>query len=215
MNFRYAYLALAWTLFSAQALADVTGAGDAAILSELTVQTGKMAEQLKSMREAVDINKRMQEMQELRAVHVVVREGMEMKNILDNVSDMEKEIATMSNSPGGLDQMQSDISRFESNMNHASDEEGITQAKSYAYVLSDLKRLKFLGTANRETMKKMSKGTNETDDTKAIATNTMIMSDVIVEKEKREARRRGNEVNAMQQLMGGMRYTSMQENKED
>jgi len=205
---------LCMALVSPSVLADATGAGDAAILSELTAQTTKLAEQLKTMREALDINKRMQEMEEMRAVHVVVREGMEMKNILDNVSDMENEINTMTNSPGGLDQTQSDIERFQRNLDHASEEEGLSQAKSYAYLMADLKRLKFLGTANRETMKKMGQGTNETDDTKAIATNTMIMSDVIVEKEKRETRRRGNEVNALQELMGGVKYSSMQQGRD-
>lgn len=206
---------LCLVLISHSALADMTGAGDAAILTELTAQTAKLAEQLKTMREALDVNKRMQDMEALRATHVVVREGLEMNKILKHVGDMQRDINEMTNNPGGFDQTESDIARFKNSLDSASNKEGLNQAKSYSYIVSDLKRLQFLGQANRETMKKMGEGTNETGDTKAIATNTTIMSDVIVEKEKRETRRRGNEVNALQDMLGGAKYSSMHKGRNE
>ena len=58
-------------------------------------------------------------------------------------------------------------------------------------------------------MKTVSKGANETDNTKVTATSTMIMSDLMLQKEKEAQAKKSQEVKALGGALESLQYSSI------
>lgn len=187
------------------AFADITGTGDAAILAQLQVQTAKIVDQLKTVSETLDVSKRMEEMEQLRFIRRISAEGEALKGIVSDVNEATGLINDQRTNAFNHQDVVDQIEYLESRSGNAED------VGDYANLMADLKRVRMLGQANRQTMVLASRGTDEQEDIKSTSTSTMIMADIMVEQEKRRAMLRAEEVNAMQQLFKSNGYSELYE----
>lgn len=190
---------------SGHAAADATGAADAAILAQLQTQTARIVEQLKTVGETLNVSKRLEDMEQLRFVKRISAEGDALKGIVSDVKDATGMVNDQRQNAFNHQDVVDQIDYLENRANNADD------AGDYGNLMSDLKRVRMLGQANRATMVKLSQGSDEQDDIRGTATNTMIMADILVEQEKRRAMIRSEEVNAMQQLFQSNGYSELYE----
>lgn len=187
------------------AFADITGTGDAAILAQLQVQTAKIVDQLKTVSETLDVSKRMEEMEQLRFIRRISAEGEALKGIVSDANEATGLINEQRTNAFNHQDVVDQIEYLESRSGNAED------VGDYANLMADLKRVRMLGQANRQTMAQAARGTDEQEDIKSTSTSTMIMADIMVEQEKRRAMLRAEEVNAMQQLFKSNGYSELYE----
>jgi len=177
--------------------------GDGAIIAQLQMQTAKMVEQLKTVSEALDVNKRLEEMESLKFVKQISEEGQALRGIVSDVNEATSIIDDQANNPFGHDDITNEIDRLSERLGNAEN------AKDYANIMSDLKRLKILGNANRNAMKNAAQGTDEQEDIKSTSTSTMIMADILIDQEKRRTIMKAEEQSAIQSLMGSNGYAEL------
>jgi hypothetical protein len=191
------------TALSGSAVADVTGAGDTAIIAQLKAQTAKMVEQLKTVTETLDVSQRLEDMEQLRFVRRLSAEGEALRGVVSDVREGTELVNDARSNPGNLKDIDRQISRLEARMADSED------VGDYAHMLADLKRIRMLGQANRESMEKAATGTDEQEDIKSTAANAMIMADIMVQNESEEAQRRVEERKAMQELWQDNGYAEL------
>lgn len=196
-------LAVLLVLIPNIALADITGAGDSMIFGELMKQTGMLAEQIESIKETVDLQKRLEEMEQLKAIKQISNEGKALAQTIDNVNDINSSVNDAQNNPFGLSGIQKDINYINSMAQNADN------PSDYAAFAKRLEHLKILGKANQEAKKKLGEGTNEAEDNKTTAVNVTIMTDLLINNEASNNRRKAHETNAIKDLMGGNGYSDM------
>lgn len=198
--------------FSTSSYADMTGAGDAAILAELVSQAKTLKEQLQSVRETLDVSKRLEEMETLKTIKSVHEEGRALGDLISETEQMQNEYKKFVADPSSFNQTRDEISWLGSALKNAKDDQNA--AKSYANIMADVKRLNFLGKATKESEKKLISGTNQEDDGKITASNTFIMSQLLLENEERDQKRRANNTNVMQGVLGNAGYSALGEESE-
>jgi hypothetical protein len=191
------------------ALADLTGAGDAAIVKQLVEQAKIMREQLQNTRDTLDVSRRLEEMESMKAVKSVHEEGRALTNLISETEGLQREYKDFVDDPSSFNRTEGEISWLGEALRDAKDERNA--ARAYASIMTDVKRLNFLGKANRESEKKLISGTNQEDDGKITASNTFIMSQILIENEEREQKARANNVNVMESVLGNTGYSALGE----
>lgn len=183
--------------------ADVTGAGDTAIIAQLKAQTAKMVEQLKTITDTLDVSKRLEDMEQLRFVRRLSAEGEALRGVVSDYNEAAGIVAEQGENPGNIGDIDRQIRRLEARIANSED------TGDYAHLLADLKRIRMLGQANRESMEKAAQGTDEQQDIKSTAANSMIMADIMVNNEREEAQKRAAEHRAMKELWRDNGYAEL------
>ncbi|MCP3671502.1 MAG: hypothetical protein GY814_13945 [Gammaproteobacteria bacterium] len=203
MHYRRLFLMMLFLLPWQSSLADATGAGDAALLSELMAQTKQLLEQVRELKEQVNITRRLEDMQQIKAVKAISTEGSAMVEVIRNLDSIADEVEDSRDNPLGAAAVERELDYFDRRVDSAQD------AKDYARLAADLKRLKFLGQANEASMRNNSSGSNEADDNKSTATNTIIIANILVEQERRNRVRQAHEEAALKDMLRGSSYSSL------
>lgn len=189
---------------------DMTGAGDAAILGELMTQTEKLLEQVKATKETLDVSKRLEEMEQLKAIRAISNEGLALNEIINNINELGDISEDIQRGPYGVNSTTNELEDLSEKIN------GVENKRDYANLAADLRRLRFLGKANTASMQKTAGGSNEADDNKSTATNTMIMSNILIENEKRKTLRKAHESSALKDTIFSNSYSNIYgDNHED
>jgi hypothetical protein len=196
-------------IFSSGAHADMTGAGDAAIVSQLVAQAKILREQLVDMRETLDVSKRLERMEEVKTVKEVHEEGTALKDLMDETEQLKREYGEFVDDPASFNRSKDEITWLGDALKDAKHSKN--KVKAYAAIMADVRRLRLLGKANEASEKKIMKGTNERDDQKITASNTFIMSKILLDNEAREQKRRANNTNIMDGIISNSGYRSLGE----
>ena len=171
---------------SQNSFADLTGAGDAAIVSQLVVQTGKIVEQIQQAKEALDISNYMQNIEQLRQIKTLSNTGAQFGQLFNNINTGLDDVNNWESDPFGLKSVNSEIETLEHEIEAAKNKGDLEKSKRYARTLKNLKNIKFLGEANEQAQKAVSTGNNELDLTRVTAESTVVMSALLQSKEQRE-----------------------------
>ena len=194
--------------------ADLTGAGDAAIVQQLVAILKATNEQVKQFQEMTDIAKKLEDMETVKTVKKITEEGEELKSLIDEMETSISLISDIKNNPGGIRELETTIEMLQRDIDSADSKQGLDKAKAYARLISDLKRLSFIRKATNASMKKLGEGTNVEDTQRINATNSSIMTDILVQREQREKVRAAHDNKAVTELLNGTRYSSMVKDKE-
>lgn len=189
--------------------ADATGAGDAAIVQQLVTLVKSANEQFRELVKSVSISENLESMEQAKAIKRIAAEGQAMRELIRETETLEGQITDLQDDPLGSRRTEREVSGLENALESAKQRDDRGQAKAYSRMLADMKRLQFLGKAQKESMKKVAQGTNETDNTEVAATSSMIMSDLMLQNERREQARRAQEVQAINETLGSMRYSTI------
>lgn len=203
------YLITLFLIFPSLANADLTGAGDAALFTELKLITANTLESVKQAREAIDVQERMKEIEELKQLKKLTDEGKALSASVSNIRQTVDEIDRFQDDPLGIEQTKREIEHIQMLHDKAESEGALDKAATYGRLLQDLGRLSMLQEANRKNLSKQGEGTNEDDDIKTSAQSTLIMSDIMVEAEKRKTIKDAQEATAIQDLFNGTNYGAM------
>jgi len=189
------------TALGGDAAANATGTGsDAALLGELQIQTAKMVEELKTIRDTLDISKRMEDMQQLKVIKQVSAEGEALSGILYDVEEGQGIIDKSKGNAFNHNDIENQIAYLENRAERADN------PQAYARMLADLKRIRFLGQANDASIKKISEGSNETDDIKTSAVNSAILAQIEANRAADAALRKNAEISALQDPTSDSNY---------
>lgn len=177
-------LTLVLLLVSHTSFADITGAGDAAILGQLVTQTGKIVDQLNQAKEALNVSKYMQEAERLKQVKQLSQTGAKFAQLLDDMDGLNG--ADSWDDPFGLKSVTGEIETLESEIESAKNKGDKEKSRRYARILKNLKKVKFLGEANKKSQSSVASGANESDLVRVSAESSLIMSSLLQSKEERE-----------------------------
>ena len=187
-------LIFGFLLVSQPVLADLTGAGDAAILSQLVTQTKKIVEQIGQAKDALNISKYMQEIEQLKQVKELSDTGSQFGALFSNVDAIGNEASDWESDPFGLKSIKSEISTLQAGIESAERSGDFEKAKKYSKVLKNLKNIQFLGEANAKNQEAIGKGANELDLNRINAESSLIMTTLLQNKEQREVEEELNRV---------------------
>ena len=180
-----------------------TGAFDGAIFAELQVHTAKMLDNIERLTESLDISKRMEEMESLKSVKRISAEGLALKKVVNDIGNIDGIIEDKSHNLLNQKDLLNQIDSLQYQIDNADN------PRAYANLANDLKRVRFLGQANKAAMKQLIQGSNEADDNKSAATASLIMSDILIKREEREAMTRAEEMQALQAIIGNNGYSEL------
>lgn len=177
------------TLVCFDVRADMTGAVDAAILSETVVHTGQNAKSLEveiksfqTFMESLDISKRIEKMEQLKTVKQLSDAGRKLNVFLENISDVIEGGNDLFGNKLGLEKIKSDAQWLNSSIKNAETAGDVT------HVMIELKNLRFLGQMVTESKKNLGKGTNDLENKQITAINTTVISDLMLRKETEDKR---------------------------
>lgn len=172
-------LTLLCLLFANATQADVTGAGDAAILGELVAQTKMLAQELQKIEDTINIQKRIEQLEELKAAKKLYEEGKAFQNIVKNVARGKASMERMKDNPFGTQGIIQDVNWLDTAIEEAE------EAGDYAHIAVELRNLRFLGQANSASTEKIAKGTNQEENTQITSSNTSIVANLLLKEEER------------------------------
>lgn len=201
------YFILIAALAANTAMADLTGAGDAAILSKLIEQMAVMREQLEQAKDSVNIGKRMEQMEKLKSAKKLHAEGKAFKDMLDEYESIVSEIEGFRADPVGVDKPRSEMQWLNDALKGA--DTSSNSAKAYASILMELKNLEFLGKANAASQEKLARGTNTEEESQITASNTLIMSKILLEREARAQEAAANNASIVSDVLGNPGYSAL------
>ena len=180
-----------------------TGAFDGAIFAELQVHTAKLLDNIERLTESLDISKRMEEMESLKSVKRISAEGLALKKVVNDIENIDEIVEDKSHNLLNQKDLLNQIDSLQYQIDNADN------PRAYANLASDLKRVRFLGQANKAAMKQLIQGSNEADDNKSAATASLIMSDILIKREEREAITKAEEMQALQAIIGNNGYSEL------
>jgi len=185
-----------------------TGAFDGAIFAELQVHTAKLLDNIEKLTESLDISKRMEEMESLKSVKRISAEGLALKKVVNDIGNIDEIIEDKSHNLLNQKDLLNQIDSLQYQIDNADN------PRAYANLANDLKRVRFLGQANKAAMKQLIQGSNEADDNKSAATASLIMSDILIKREEREVMTRAEEMQALQAIIGNNGYSELYDEDE-
>ncbi len=190
--------------------AQTTGALDGLMLEQL-IQNGKTAyDTLKKASEQYERIKKMEAIQAAKTVRKMYRDGRELQDMFKNAKALAGKIEGI------------EMDEFESMFNGKSADWFISQyknihnnpnkKKAYGSLAMKISNLKFLYASNEATVKDKAAGTNEEDNTRLTATNSIIMSKILLDQEAREINKQKNNTDIVNSVLSGSAgYSSLAE----
>lgn len=189
--------------------ADATGATDMLQLEQLIAIFQTVNQSLKEFQEMTDIQGRMEQLEAAKTVRKLTEQGDDMKDLMREMENTGSILKGIQSDPGGINDLNQTIKSLENSLDSADKKEGVEQIKAYARIASDLKRIRFIRNANRESIEDIAAGTNQEDNQALTATSTAMMSEIIAQQEQRDLMKSAHETKAINELMRGTRYSSM------
>jgi hypothetical protein len=205
MNYRKT-LVLLILLFPIQSKADMTGAGDAAILAQLAEMTAQAVEQLKTLKETMDIQEQLKQLQQLDGIKELSESGKSLGEIFGSVRNGAGIIESMEGDPFGVDAIDADIAYMEQRIESAKEKDDLTALEIYADVLKDLKKVQWLGKTNENNATQISNGVSKDELEKIGAESGLITSTVITDMLKKSNAEDAANAQITEILMSGYGY---------
>ncbi len=157
-----------------------TGAVDAAILTETVIHTGQNAEsittrlaQLETMLENLDISRRIEQMEQLKAVKQFTDTGRAMHKFMDGVQGVYDKANNLKETQFGFKTLKNDVQWLEGAIKDAAD------GRDAANIMVELKNLSFLGKMVRESKVEIGGGSDDVGNKRITAVSTTIMADLM------------------------------------
>ena len=169
---------------SHNAFADITGAGDAAIVAQLVTQTQKIVDQVKTAKKALDISQYMEEVTELQQLKQLSETGSQFGELLSGIDSVDD--GSWGSDPFGLKKVTSEIDKLTQEIEYANNKGDLEKAKRYSKILKNLKNIQFLSKANQQSQSTVASGANELDLTRVTAETSLVMSTLLQNKEQRD-----------------------------
>lgn len=204
-NFVFVFSAIT----SFNSYADVTGAGEAALYSQMVQMVATVKEELVTLKETLSIQEQLKDFEQLKEVRELSKAGSEFGKMFNDIGTIGNTLDDWSNDPFGTNEIQAEVERLEYMLERADSADGINKGKIYARMLRDLKNIQFLGTVNRENSKKLATGMNDNDAKKMSAESSLIMATIIEQQEMRNVAERNHSIDATQRLFGSTNYGAL------
>lgn len=192
---------LALIFISNISFADVTGAGDAALLTQLVTMTTTLNKSLTTLRETTDLTKKLENLEQASWVKEVSKAGKQINEIANNIDDSIDTANDIRSDPLGLDSTEQEIESIKSAMERAGVKQGTAKARAYARIMKDLERMRFVGQTQRSIIENKQDGENSDDALKNTSDTSLMMLDIARSNEERKLRRSSNEVTALSDLL--------------
>ncbi len=205
------FISLACILYlsSPLAWADATGAGDAAILQELIVLVKTANDQLKQVQEMTDITEKIREMESLKHVRTISETGSQFNQLFSELGTSYETVQDLINDPGGLNELEREIEYMRYKAEMANSNEGMAQARAYARLASDLKRIRFLQQSNKAAQRQLGSGASTEEAHTINASNSTIMADIMLNREKEAKKAQIMDTDAAATVMEQSNYSSL------
>ena len=183
------YLFTLTLLVSINSHSDITGAGEAAVFSQLVTMTNNLVEQVETLQNALDVSKKIEELEQAKAIRTLSDAGKNLVKSMDNLNDAKDTANGLVNDPFGIDSINSEISDLERKITAANNEEnGSLKARKYARILRGLKNVKMFGQIVEDNKTKISQGMNDTDAIKSTAESNTVIADLLLQEHQKEIR---------------------------
>ncbi len=186
--------------------ADMTGAGDAALLTQLVEMVEQGYQQLVKLKDALDISKRMEEYEQLKSVKRLATEGRAIVELYNDMKDFKDEVQYLTNDPFNTTPINKEIDWVSRSMHGAKGNKNAV--KAYANILLEMRNLKFLGKAVEKSKNKLASGTNEEDNKQISASSSMIAADILIRNEQRVRQKEANDTSIILRSLKSS-YSSM------
>jgi hypothetical protein len=188
-------------VISNNSFSDMTGAGDAALLTQLITMTTTLNESLTTIKEATDLTKKLENMEQATWVKEVSKAGRQINEIANNVDDSINTVEDIKSDPLGLDATENEIESIKYAMERADVKEGTAKARAYGRTLRDLERMRFVGQTQKSIIENKQEGENADDALKNTSDTSLMMLDIARSNEERKLRKSSNEVTALTDLL--------------
>jgi len=206
MNKKIIFSALLLTL-STPSRADLTGAGDVAIITQLVEMVEQGHQQIMKLKEALNISKKMEQFEQLKVIKKISDEAQALHGLIEDVKHLEDDVNDLIADPFTLDPIEREIEWITRKMRRA---EGSDDAvKSYARILMELKNLKFLGAATAKSKEKLRSGTNNEANQQISASSDLICAELLIKSAKRQQLIDANNTSIMLKTLKNRSYSSM------
>lgn len=183
--------------------------GDGAIVAQLVQVVSEAKKQLEELKKAVNISEHLEQLEQLKAIKKLSEDGKAIGGMFRDLQDIERLLGQFEEDPFGTQQTEREIARLEQRLEAAGNRDGLAEGAAYARLVADLKRIKFLGQAQEANLRRSAGGTNDSDNKAIAASSGIIMSDILLQREKREAVKRTQEVEAVSELLRATRYSQI------
>lgn len=198
-------------MYSANTLADMTGAGDTAILQQLIVQVQKMNEQYKAMKEQIGLAEKMENYEKLKNAKKTSEEGNSFLEFVNETNEFMGDVKEFVDNVDEIQGVSKEMNAIAKKLDKAKEADDKNKLKAYSSIMVNLKRIHKLAKANEKTKQKMSTGVNESDKSHITAANTTIMADILIANEERAKKREINNVDSMETIFDNTNYSALAE----
>ena len=163
------------------------GFSDKAIIAKLTTQIKKMETTIKTLKGSLDLQKKIQNFEQLKAAKRLSDEGREMIKLVNQTESLYRDIQRFTDDPVGINGIRSDIDNIASRLDYAKRKRDKGQmVKEYANTLVELQNLKVMSKVNEMNKKKIMSGTNDSEKKGIVARNTQILAEIEIQKQQDE-----------------------------
>lgn len=194
------------TILSTPCYAFSDGSGYA-ILSKMVVLVNNATEQLKTIKQSLNISKYLEEIEQLNEAKSVVDGAEQLQAMLGELEEVYDIGASFTDFEKSYDRLQSDLTEIRSQYKQAKNLEGVDKINQYLRTLDQLKRLELLKTSHRQNLKTLSRGLNDREATRATAHSTAMTTELLIRMEDRQLQQQSQqdeaalEENAVQQSL--------------
>ena len=175
-------------IFAHAARADVTGASEAAIYSQLVALVEQTKTQLEEMRKTYNVTEQMKDLQQNELVRDLSDAGIAFNGMFDDIQSIQGNLEDWRADPAGIATIKRDIDRLESQIERVGGQQGLDKGQSYSQLLRSLKTIKWLGEAQADSERRMAEGTSEKDEAEIAASAMLSANKILIGQEKRKAR---------------------------
>jgi DNA-binding protein H-NS len=195
--------------FSGVLRADVTGASEAAIYSQLVTLVEQTKTQLEEMRKTYNVTEQMKDMQQNELVRDLSEAGTAFNGMFNDIQSIQGNLEDWRADPAGIATITRDIDRLEAQIERADGQEGLDKGQSYSQLLRSLKTIKWLGEAQADAERRMAEGTSEKDEAEIAASAMLSANKILIEQEKRKAREDAISHEIVSDMIKGVNYNGL------
>lgn len=167
------------SLISTNAMADMTGTGDAALYAQMVQAVAVMKEQLVEMRKTYSLTENLKEMEQLKEIKEISKFGKGLMKMASDGRDIVDELNAWKDDPFGSKDVEKELIYLDEALAEADGKSGFDKMTAYGRVLKNLQYLNIVGQGLAETKQEMAEGVSEADANRITANNTLIMAELL------------------------------------
>ena len=171
---------------SMSASSDITGAGDAAVFAQLVTMTNNLVEQVETLQNALDVSKKIEELEQAKAIRTLSDAGKNLVQSMDNIRDAKDTVDDIVDDPFSTKSITNEINDLERKLESAKNEE--VKARKYARILRGMKNVRLFGQIVDDNKNKITEGMNDSDAVKSTAESNTVIADLLLQKHQKEIR---------------------------